>query len=195
MSVMGNVIKITQANYNILYSAFPNSATITTNEGDVTTTYDPNAIYLIVGDQSKKYKHNIHLLLGTDILATSPIQLLQFSFINNKSTSYGDGQVPLSTYLELCNDLNSYGFTSLNTLCPVTGHVEHTSGQFEQPIGVYCISGTVTTAAFGYKYLALTSSNNQVLTINQYISTSNSSTSIQSLSVAASRLYDTVEEV
>lgn len=52
MANLGNVIKINEADYNELLSAYPGSTTI----GGVSRTYDPNAMYLIE-TTSKKYAH------------------------------------------------------------------------------------------------------------------------------------------
>jgi len=44
MANLTNVIKISEADYNTIVNAYPNSATISTG---ATVTYDPNAIYLV----------------------------------------------------------------------------------------------------------------------------------------------------
>ena len=44
MANLNKVIKISQADYDLIVSAYPNSATISTGD---TVTYDPNSIYLV----------------------------------------------------------------------------------------------------------------------------------------------------
>ena len=192
---MGNVIKITQSNYDILYSAFPNSATITTNAGDVTTTYDPNAIYLISGADSKKYRHNIEI--NFEKPSDMNREKYCFSFICGYSIPFTSS---LSDFNSLCTMLKTLGFDSITHLCPAWGK-RGAAYVNEFVIGVYGGYTSLTEDyILGIRSISLTELqgglNNNTLTFYHEVHTSTSLA--QDYSAAASSncyIHDIVEEI
>ena len=170
---MGNVIKISQTDYNTIFNAYPNSATISTG---ATVTYDPMSIYLIGGGSAptKKYRHNITLgVSGT---------YLQFSFVNSDSTNYAT----TTNWSRLLAAVSAAGFTSSTYTCPARGLTwVSTANSSNLIIGVYC----GTSGVLSFKSIALSYNSDTTVTFNQYVN--ETSTGISSIS----GLYDTVEEL
>lgn len=184
MANLGNIIKISGADYNTIYNAYPSSATISTG---ATVTYDPQAIYLI--SKSKKYRHNINLWLQPSKAVVGG-DLTNFSFINENSSAYEN---TITGFNALASDLIDCGFTSNTTLCPATGQLRN---GLSLAIGIYSINGGST---FGYTLYAKCiklysdSASSKVGTFNQKVSTLN--TNFAYFDAANSWLHDTVEEI
>lgn len=172
MANLGNIVKISGADYNTIYNAYPNSATISTG---ATITYDPLSIYLI--DNPKKYRHNI--TLGTSGT------YLQFSFINSDSTSYAAGQLS-TNWSRLLAAVNAAGFISSTYTCPARGLTWVSAyNNSNLIIGIYC----GTSGVLSFNSIALAHNSDTTVTFNQYVNAA--STGISSIS----NIYDTIEEL
>lgn len=172
MANLGNIVKISGADYNTIYNAYPNSATISTG---ATITYDPLSIYLI--DNPKKYRHNI--TLGTSGT------YFQFSFINSDSTNYASSQLS-TNWSRLLTAINAAGFTGSTYICPARGltwvDIVKSSNLI---IGVYC----GTSSVLSFKSIALSYNSDTTVTFNQYVNVTSTGIS------GVSGIYDTVEEL
>jgi len=56
MANLGNVIKISQADFDLIFNAYPNSEEISTGD---TVTYDPNSIYLVEEEEPSWVSQNL----------------------------------------------------------------------------------------------------------------------------------------
>lgn len=157
-----NVIKVTQEQYEKLVGGGSIS------KGGVTYTYDANAMYLVDGSETVRYRHNIQLVLSTTFIAT-------FSIITSSSAA-----LKVDTLKEA---LYNNGFTSASRVCPAQGQY-YISGKTSLVIGVYCGSAT---GNLGFKYITIASTSNGTMTVNQTVSASATTTT----SVPA--IYDVVE--
>ena len=165
---LSNIIKISQADYTLLYNAYPDSVS--------GRTYDPKAIYLISSGSAptKKYRHNITLgVSGT---------YLQFSFVNSDSTNYAT----TTNWSRLLAAVSAAGFTSSTYTCPARGLTwVSTAKSSNLIIGIYC----GTSGVLSFKSIALSYNSDTTVTFNQYVNAT--STGISSIS----GIYDTVEEL
>lgn len=145
MANLSKVIKVTQMQYETLVGG----GSIT--KDGTTYTYDANAMYLVDGAETVKYRHNIQLVYSNNYIAT-------FSIITNSSTSL--------TFATLKAALYNNGFSSSDKVCPAQGQC-YTAGYTRLIIGVYCGS---TTGNLGFKYITLASTSSGTMTINQTVS-------------------------
>lgn len=147
MANLTNVIKVTQEQYETLVGGGSIS------KGGVTYKYDANAMYLVDGSETVRYRHNIQLILSTTYIAT-------FSIITSSSAAL--------TVDTLKKALYNNGFTSADRVCPAQGQY-YASGKTNLVIGVYCGGGS---GNLGFRYITIASTSNGTMTVNQTVSAS-----------------------